>query len=314
MKIYEDRDFQIDECTAVTLGNFDGVHLGHQKLIETVKEYAKRDKMKSVVFSFSPHPVAFFGKKGHFNTMLSNEEKYFVLEKLGLDILIQYPFTREFANMEPESFIDLLIDKTKCKVLVVGENYCFGKDRTGNYHTLKEIGERKGILVIAIPSVKMGGVRVSSTRIRELIKDGKMEEILKLLDKPYFVIGDVEQGEMRGRKMDFPTINMSPNSEKLLPPDGVYATRIAYEGSIYNSITNIGTNPTFNGEKRTIETYIFDFNENIYGTKVQVCFYKWLRAERRFDNIDELKKQINYDKISAMEWLEDLDRAEYRFK
>lgn len=314
MKIYNDCNFQIKEPTAVTLGNFDGVHLGHQKLIETVKEYAKRDKLKSVVFSFFPHPMAFFGKTTNFNTMFSVEEKTFVLDKADVDILIQYPFTKEFAELSPEEFFDILIEKTNCRVLVVGENYCFGKDRVGTYSTLKEIGEKKGVLVIAIPSVKVDGVRVSSTRIRGLIEKGDMEQIRVLLDKPYFVLGEVQSGDKRGRKMQIPTINLLPQDSKLLPPDGVYATRVAVDGEIYHSITNIGDNPTFKGTKRTIETFIFDFNECLYGENVQICFYKMIRPERTFDNINELKKQITYDKAIAIHCLEKIDRAEYKFR
>ncbi len=233
MKVYETDDFQIERASAVSLGNFDGVHLGHQELIKTVKEYSKRENLESVIFSFYPHPVEFFGKKGEFLTMLSLDEKKFIIEKMGVNDLVLYPFNREFAQLAPEAFMDLLVEKTNCKVLVVGENYCFGRDRVGNLETLKKLGEERGINVIGISSVKTNGVRVSSTRIRGLINYGDMETVAKLLNKPYFVIGKVVHGDQRGRLMNFPTANLEPPEKKLLPPDGVYLTSVIYEGKTY---------------------------------------------------------------------------------
>lgn len=313
MIVYETTDFKIEEPTAVTLGNFDGIHLGHQKLIDTVKEYARRDKMKSVVFSFYPHPVTVFGKKKNFSTMLDTAEKKFVLENMGIDILIQYPFTLDFASMEPEAFFDMLLAKTNCKVLVVGENYFFGKNKAGDCQTLKELGAKKGVLVIGIPSVEKGGERVSSTRVRGLIRNAHMEQVNELLSKPYFVIGKVADGEKRGRKMDFPTINVVTSDEKLLPPNGVYLTRVALNGKLYTSMTNVGVCPTFDGCERRVETNIFDFDEVIYGEEVMICFYKWLREERGFASVKELKAQLEKDKKLAMELGANIKDIQYSF-
>lgn len=230
MKVIESAEFKIKEPTAVTLGNFDGVHLGHQKLVQTVIEYAKLYELKSVVFSFEPHPREFFEGESAFKTMFCVEEKKFIIESLGVDMLVQYPFDRNFSSLSPREFMNLLVEKTNCKVLVVGENYYFGKDKAGNIDTLRELGEEKGVKVIGIPRVKIHDVRVSSTRIRGLINQGDMEIVTKLLNKPYFVIGEVVHGDERGRNMNFPTINMLPPLKKLLPPDGVYFSRVWLEG------------------------------------------------------------------------------------
>ncbi len=314
MIVYETTDFKIKEPTAVTLGNFDGIHLGHQKLISTVKEYAKRDSLKSVVFSFYPHPVTVFKTKQNFSTMLDTREKKFVLDNLGVDILVQYPFDLDFASLSPREFFDMLVEKTNCKVLVVGENYFFGKDKAGDFRTLQRFGEEKGILVIAIPPIKVGGERVSSSRVRELIRNAQMQEVIKLLDKPYFVIGRVADGEKRGRKMDFPTINVITSPDKLLPPNGVYLTRVALDGRLYTSMTNVGVCPTFAGNEVRVETNIFDFDEVIYGADVMICFYKWLRGERGFASAAELKAQLEKDKRLAMELSTDIKDMEYSYK
>jgi riboflavin kinase/FMN adenylyltransferase len=313
MIVYETTDFKINEPTAVTLGNFDGIHLGHQKLISTVKEYAKRDNLKSVVFSFYPHPVTVFKTKENFSTMLDTREKKFTLDNLGVDVLVQYPFTLDFASLSPEEFFDLLVEKTNCKVLVVGENYFFGKNKAGNHHTLSELGKKKGILVIAIPPIEVDGERVSSSRVRGLIRNADMPEVIKLLNKPYFVIGTVTEGDKRGRTMDFPTINIITSEEKLLPPNGVYLTRVAYNGKLYTAMTNVGVCPTFAGIEKRVETHIFGFNEVIYGAEAMVCFYKWLREERGFASAVELKAQLKKDKALAMELSADIKDTEYSF-
>jgi riboflavin kinase/FMN adenylyltransferase len=313
MKVYESTDFRIEGGSAVTLGNFDGIHLGHQALIKTVLDYSSKYALKSVMFSFYPHPVAFFDKSRGFQTLLSPKEKMYAAEKMGVDVLVQYPFTADFASLTPDAFFELLVDKTQCKVLVVGENYCFGKGRTGNLQKLTELGEKYGVKVIGIPSVHFDGERVSSTRIRGLIAQGKMEEVVRLLSKPYLVIGKVEHGDKRGRAMDFPTVNQNPPAEKMLPPDGVYFSQVIYEGIRYNGITNVGTNPTFGENRRRVETHILGFNEEIYGKEVVVGLFKKLREEVRFENPNKLKEQLEKDKKTALDYAEIIEKSDYDF-
>ncbi len=312
MIVYENKDFLITENTAVTIGNFDGIHMGHQKLIETVLDYSKRFNLKSVIFSFNPHPVAFFGKTEDFKTICSPEEKKFIAEKTGVDVLIQYPFNREFASLSPTEFVDWLCTKINCRVLVVGENYCFGKDRAGNFSVLEHLGNERGIKVIGIPRVKVNDVRVSSTGIRRLINNGDMEKAAYLLKKPYFVMGEVVVGDKRGRTMNFPTINVMPQNKKLLPPDGVYFSTVIIDGKEYYGMSNIGVNPTFNGERRKIETNIFNFDEEIYGKTVVITFYKRIRGERKFDSINELKAQLNADRETAKNYIDNLDVLKFK--
>ncbi len=304
MKIIEDKNISEDRFTAVTLGNFDGIHLGHQMLISTVKKYSERYKLASVVFSFYPHPMSLFKGDDIFYTILSSNEKKMVVEELDVDILVQYPFTREFAEMKAEDFAELLFNQVKCKVLVVGEDYCFGKNRTGNYDLLCKLGAQRGVEVIKISSVNDDGRRVSSTRIRKCIREHRIKEVNRLLNKPYFVLGNVEEGRKIGRSIGFPTANIVPPENKLLPPDGVYATKTVYDGKIYGSITNIGSNPTVNGKGKTVETYIFDFEKEIYGEQIKVLFFDFLRDEITFDSVDKLKNQIGLDKEKAFRALD----------
>lgn len=312
MIVYNDSNFEINEDTAVTIGNFDGVHLGHQKLIGTVLDYSDKFNLKSVIFSFNPHPVAFFGRTGGFKTMFNTEEKEFIASRTGVDVLIEYPFNREFASMNPREFMDLLIEKTHCRVLVVGENYCFGKDRIGNIDVLKHLGDENGIKVIGIPRVKVDNIRVSSTRIRGLINYGDMEKTAQLLNKPYFAMGKVVEGDKRGRTMNFPTINLEPDERKLLPPDGVYFSTAIIDDKEYYGISNIGINPTFNGERRKIETHIFDFDFDVYGKQAIVAFYKRIRSERKFASKQELKEQMQDDKAYAQSCIGTLEALKYK--
>lgn len=312
MIVYNDSNFQMNKETAVTIGNFDGIHRGHQKLIETVLEYSKNFNLVSVMFSFNPHPVEFFGKSADFKTMMSTEEKKYIAEKAGVDILIQYPFNREFASMSPKEFIELLYSKTNCKVLVVGENYCFGKDRIGDLAVLQHLGNEMGIKVIGIPRVKVNDVRVSSTRIRGLINNGDMEKVAYLLKKPYFAMGKVIEGDKRGRQMKFPTINIEPPEKKMLPPDGVYFSTVIIDDREYYGMSNIGINPTFNGEKRKIETHIFDFDKDVYGKTAIITFYKRIRGEVKFDSMDTLKEQLNEDKKYARKCIDNLEVLKFR--
>ncbi len=304
MKIIKTTDFTIKEPTAVTLGNFDGIHIGHQQLIKTVKEYADQEGLTSVVFSFAPHPVIVVNKKDNFYTILSENEKHYTIEKLGIDVLVEYPFTTEFAEMHHEEFMKMLYQTTNFKVLVVGENYCFGKNRLGTYASLKQFGNTIGAEVIKIPNVIDCDLRVSSTRTRQCIEDANFTEANRLLDKPYFIKGMVEHGKKIGRTIGFPTANLKPPARKLIPPDGVYVTRTQVGDKTYGSVTNIGKNPTIEGTKRTVETCLFDFAGDLYGQEIIVSFYAYIRGDRKFANVEQLKEQINRDSEYAREYLQ----------
>lgn len=299
MKYITDKHWAPQQYTAITLGNFDGFHTGHQKLIESVAEQGARFDLLRVVFSFYPHPVSVLREisgPGVFKLICSAHEKRWLAEQMGVDILLDYPFDEEFCLCEPEDFVqNILVKQMQCKVLVVGENYRFGKNRKGTAPLLKKLGAEAGILVIAIPDVVVKGETVSSSAIRRYIADKNFAKVQKLLTRPYFIMGDVVSGRQNGRKLGFPTANIIPKADKLLPTPGVYLTRTLYKGALLNSVTNIGFKPTIGCDHIVAETYLFDFNQEIYGEELVVNFYKWIRDEKKFSSMEELKEQIKQD-------------------
>lgn len=297
MEVIKSFNINLKNQSVVTIGNFDGIHIGHQKLIETVKSYSNKENLTSVIFSFFPHPVSFFSKNEKFYTIFSEEEKILEIQKFDIDLLVQCPFNQEFANLEPEEFAKILFKNLNCKVLIVGEDYYFGKNKKGNYNLLKKIGEEYNAKVIKIEHIKLKNQteKVSSSKIKEYILQKDISTVNTYLNKSYYVYGEVIDGNKLGKTIGFPTANMLPPENKILLPDGVYITQVEYNSNIYNSITNIGTNPTVFGDKRTIETFIFDFNKDIYNEKIKVMFYKNIRNQKKFSGIDELKIQINKD-------------------
>lgn len=295
----------LDSPSAITLGNFDGIHLGHRKLINTVKQYAQKEHISSVVCSFLPHPKLVFKTENNFALILTPEEKKERIKNMGVDMYIDFPFDINFASIAPKDFAEKILFKNlKTQVIVVGENYTFGYKKLGTPEMLKEIGKKYDVKVISIPSVIVDGERVSSTYIRKLLDNTKLKEANKLLCEPYSIIGTVIEGKKLGRKLGFPTINILANPVKLFPVNGVYATKTIYNNFIYNSITNIGYNPTVNGKIKTVETNVFNFNKFVYGEKVEVQFLEFIRPEMKFDSVDKLKEQISLDTQSVNRYFE----------
>ena len=293
MEHITDRRIDRSRPTAITLGNFDGLHQGHRALIHLTKEFAAEENLESVVFSFSPHPMLVFQKKEDFALIMAPSEKLFTMEQMGVDTYIEYPFDTEFAAMSAHDFaIKLLFERMKCRVLIVGENYHFGSQRAGNYEMLRRLGEQYGVKVIAVPSVQYEGERVSSSRIRECLKEKDLENANRMLTEPYFILGTVKEGKKLGGTIGFPTVNIEAHPLKLFPPNGVYATKTRYRGKYYYGVTNVGKNPTVNGTQKIIETYLFDFDQTIYGETLQIFFYQFLRSEKKFSGVEELQKQI----------------------
>ena len=301
MKILKNFEIEEEKNSVVTIGNFDGLHLGHKELISTTKKIALEKGFTSIVFSFNPHPLEIL-KNEQFLYILTQEEKRRELSKEGINIFLNCPFNSNFANLSPEEFIDILYEKLKCRVLIVGEDYCFGKNRAGNIDMLKKIGNKKGIEVIKIANILLNGERVSSTKIRESLKNKDIKKANLLLNRCYSILGIVSEGNKLGRTIGFPTVNIIPEKNKLLPPDGVYITKTIYNGKVYESLTNIGKNPTINNSIRTVETYIFDFNQNIYGKQIEVLFLEWVRDVKKFASLDELKEQIAKDTNVTLEF------------
>lgn len=303
--IYGTANIEKIEESVVVLGNFDGVHKGHQSLIRIAQEEAKIKSLKTVVFSFYPHPSWIIGDHPK-ALIMSRRDKKQMFESLGIDLLIEYPFTRSFAAVSPEAFfVDVLLKQLKAKVLIVGMNYYFGKNKAGTPQVLKEFGRKYGVTVHIVDAIKENGKIISSSSIRALLEEGKIEEANEMLGHPYMIVGNVVQGKKIGRTIGFPTINLIADPDRIYPPNGVYATRVVVYNQEYMGMTNIGYNPTVEGKHKMIETHIFDFNEDIYGAAVELYFYHAIRKEEKFSGVEALAAQITKDKVSVKSFFKD---------
>lgn len=304
--ISENMDFQLHN-TAVSLGKFDGVHRGHRLLLDRILK-EKANGYSSVVFTFSLHPMSLFSDK-ELELIDTEEEKKEKLQRLGVDVLISYPFTKETANTEPEDFIrNVLVKQMDAKVIVVGNDYRFGKQRKGDVELLRRMSEECGYELVVYDKLQIEHHIVSSTLIRSEITAGHMEFVEELLGEPYRVIGEVVYGNQVGRTIDVPTVNQLVPSTKLMPPNGVYASRIKIGDRIYQGITNVGFKPTVTDQRiKGVETNIFDYEGNLYGTIIEVELLHFVRPERRFDSIEQLKAQIQKDSVSAKDFLNTLN-------
>lgn len=281
--------------SVVTLGKFDGMHTGHQKLIEKVREIAKERKLQAVMFTFDISPQIKIGKSDY-KLIVTRKEKLMLAEKFGIDVLVECPFNEQIRNMSAEDFIkDILIGKINTKAVVAGTDFKFGKNRQGDADYLKKNSAMFGFSVDILEKEKDGGRDISSTFVREELAKGNIEKANKLLGFEYFIIGEVIGGTHIGRNLGFPTINMAPQPDKLLPPNGVYASLTEIDGKTYKSISNIGVKPTVNGKELGAETFIFDFDGNLYGKTAVVKLLDFMRPEKKFDSVEDLKKQVYTD-------------------
>lgn len=299
MKIIENTtEFYIEEATAAAIGKFDGFHRGHQKLLEQLRQQQEMG-LKSVIFTFVPSPAVFFSKSP-VKELSTIEEKRRIFEKAGVDYLIEYPFYQEIADMEPEIFVkEVLVDRLCAKCVVAGEDVSFGKKGAGDYKLLKKLAPDCGYEVFLIEKVSYEDQEVSSTFVREEVRKGNMELAAHLLGTPYHVGGEIIHGRQLGRTIGMPTVNLLPPAEKLLPPKGVYYSYVILSGREeikYPSITNIGTKPTVDNRcVMGVETYIYDFDQDVYGEGLEVYLLKFKRPEMRFDGVDALKRQMAKD-------------------
>ena len=287
----------------ITIGNFDGVHLGHQALFHEVIEMADAIDGTSIVMTFEPHPVRVLKQNGHLALITIYEQKIELIESAGVDVLICVPFTKEFATISAKEFVqNVLLKSIGMKAIIVGKDYTFGKNREGDIELLKTYAKNLGFEIIVadwIQTSKNWPGRISSTRTRELIMEGKVDEAQKLLGRYYQIRGKVTTGRDRGGKLlGFPTANIILQNE-LCPKNGIYAVTVEYSGKIYQGVANIGFSPTFDDHIFSVEVYILDFNENIYGQKIRVNFVQRIRDEKKFSNIPELSDQIKKDIVRA---------------
>ena len=288
-------DFQIEEPTAVTLGKFDGLHRGHELLMQTVLEYSRNCHVASVAFTFDMPPKNRV-EEIIASVLTTNDEKQYIFEKQGIDYLIECPFTAEVMSMEPREFIAWISRTLQMKYVVVGDDFRFGHKRAGDYHTLKQYEEEFGYKTIILDKLKDSNRDISSTYVREKIADGNIKKANQLLGYKYFIKSEILHGRKLGRNIGIPTINMILPADKLLPPNGVYVTEVLVDGKTYMGVTNIGCKPTVSDENIVgVETYIDDFNQDVYGEKIVVSFIDFIRPEQKFANVEELKTQMLSD-------------------
>ena len=297
MKIIKDTlDFSISEISAVTLGKFDGIHKGHQKLMRMILEKRKQG-LKSVVFTFGQMPGTVLCGKGR--TILTGAERRKHLEGLGIDYMVECPFVPEIIQMEPETFVEkILVGQLHAKYIAVGPDFRFGHNRRGSVKLLKQLAPVFGYEVEVFEKECLEDKVISSTYVRYMLQNGEMETVEKLLGYPYYVSGTVVHGHAIGRKLGIPTLNLIPDDEKMLPPNGVYLTKTVFGQEEHLGITNVGVKPTISGEElKGIETHLFDYEGDLYGREVTVVFYAFERPERRFESLEDLKKQLREDVV-----------------
>ncbi len=287
----------------ISIGNFDGVHIGHQALFHEVIEKADAINGTAVAMTFEPHPLRVLKQKNMPPLITLHEQKIELISRSGIDVLICVPFTREFAALSARDFVaDLLIKRIGMSVIVVGKDYTFGRDREGNLALLKSMAGQLNFEVIRVDWIQIAKNfpgRISSTRIRELVMEGKVAEVQQLLGRYYQIRGSVTTGRDRGGKLlGFPTANISLHDE-LCPKTGVYAVTVEFKGQPFAGVANIGFSPTFEDRLFTVEVHILDFDQNIYGQKIRINFVKRIRDEIKFSSIEQLSEQIKRDVIEA---------------
>lgn len=291
---------------AVTIGTFDGVHMGHQKIIHHLNGIAKEIDGESVIVTFDPHPrLVIYPSDNSLRLLNTMDEKIELLAHFGIGHLLIVPFTTEFANLAAEEYIrDFLVGKIHPKKVVIGYDHRFGKNREGNMQLHEVMANRYGYSLEEIPPQLIDDIAVSSTKIRKALQEGKIGKATELLGYPYSVEGEVVKGKKMGVELGFPTANIQVRDFlKLIPENGVYAVKVHYTKDIFKGMLNIGFNPTFNGEHQTIEVNIFDFNKTIYGEKLKIEFVSFLRSEEKYNGVEELKAQLNRDRENAIKLL-----------
>lgn len=303
-------DIKITDKTAVVIGKFDGEHRGHRKLFRTLKDEANKRGLKTVVFSFRTLPSNIVRNKNT-TQIFTNAERRKKLEELGIDYYIEYPFDMNIAKLTGEEFLtNILIEKLGMAEIVAGDDAAFGYKKSGNIELLNRLSKILGYDVKIITKEKDDFQNdISSTLIRQKLDEGDMEEANKLLGGIYSISGIVEEGNKLGAKIGFPTLNVFPSSQKHLPKSGVYASRVRIgdDDTFYLGLTNVGSNPSIENDKRDhiarVETYLYNFDATLYGREIEVYLYKYIRPEMKFDSLDTLKSQLSKDKVEVLNFL-----------
>ena len=307
MKVYERlEDFDTLPTAVVTTGTFDGVHIGHKKIISRLQAIAQACKGESVILTFHPHPrLVLFPDDNELRLLNTQEEKIDLLRKIGIQHLVIIPFNKEFSRISSLEFVrSILVKQIGAKKLVIGHDHHFGRNREGSFEHLKEFGPLYGFDVEEIPVQDIDSVAVSSSKIRQALSEGNILAANEYLGYPYSISGTVAQGKQRGRTIHFPTANIQlEESRKLIPAIGVYAVLVSVIGKEFKGMMNIGNRPTVGGGALTLEVHIFDFDSAIYNEKISVQFIARIRNEQKFEHLEALKAQLNIDKKNVLEIL-----------
>lgn len=289
------KDYKSDKSSVIALGNFDGVHIGHRVLLETMVKEAEKNNIKSSVLIFKEHTKKLISNKKHY-LLTSNEKKYKIFEEMGIDIVYEIPFDKSIMTMSPEYFVkDFLINNLNVRGIVVGFDYRFGYKAMGNAELLEKMSVDYNFKLKVLDPVEKDGEKISSTLIRTLITEGKIEEANQLLGYEYTIDGVVIHGKKLGEKMGYPTANIDPDVEYVIPAKGVYDSDIFIDGKKYKAATNIGKNPTIENSGLRVESHILDFSESIYSKRVSLSLLRYLRPELKFKSVEELFQQIALD-------------------
>ena len=306
MKVYQSfQELKDLPATAIALGNFDGVHKGHQMLIRECAAAAKEKGLAPAVFTFTNHPVNEIAGKTVIKNIMTLEEKAEQLELLGIEHMISVTFDESVRTCSARDFVEkLLLDRMHMRYAVCGFNYHFGYKAEGDAEKLAQLGQQYGYGVSVIPEIRINGNTVSSTLIRQIIDEGRIDEYPDYTGRLYRIDGKVVQGKHLGRRIGFPTVNLSLDSTEAFPKNGVYITQTYVNDNIYHSITNVGNKPTVGEFAKNAETHIFEFEGDLYGQEVRIEFIKMLRPERKFDTLEELQAEIHRNCLQAQEYFE----------
>ena len=298
-------NFNSLEKTVVTIGTFDGIHIGHQKILKDLIETAKKENKKSVLLTFFPHPRMVLQKEVTIQLLNTIEEKSSLLEKMGLDYLIIHPFSKEFSRLTALDFVrDILVNQLNTSRLIIGYDHHFGKNREGNIHQLKEYSSLYDFNVEEIPAQDIDNVSVSSTKIRNALQEGSLKTANNYLGYNYMLNGTVVNGKSLGGKIGYPTANLEVNETyKLIPKTGVYIIKTVIDSVLFYGMMNIGFRPTVSGKDQTIEAHLFNFNKDLYGKNLRLELLYFLRKEKKFDSIDDLIVQLKLDKENSIAYL-----------
>lgn len=298
---------RLDRDTALCLGFFDGIHLGHLKILDITRETGRRENLAPALFTFESHPLEVLNPGLCFPYLTTLEERKKIAFSEGIEYFISCEFTRDFASISPEDFIiDVILSKLRGKSLIVGADYHFGEGGRGDIKLLKKLAQKHGVNVVVVPEVKIEGEKISSTHIRESIMGGEIEKANHYLGRWYSIEGRVHRGKNRGKKLGIPTANLRIPDKKVIPRRGVYCVLCLLENHIYKGIGHVGNRPTFKEEDYNIEIHLFDFKKDIYSQKIRVFFINYIRDTLNFDNPWVMKKKINQDICVCREKLKDV--------